>query len=770
MWFVDGCRWMRRCLFGLLGALGVYVASWAVPAYPGRVFYRCADGSGVYLYLKGDEQCKWAETEDGYTLLRDRSGAWCYAAVDERGETVASAWHVSAVRSGEVERFLQGVPKRIAVRKQTTSLRSAGSVWRTGGVVKGTQKTLVILMQFDDLPFTRSNRDFQALFNEAGFSEDGAQGSVRDFYRENSHGLLDLQSDVLGPFTAARPMRYYGENDRADQDSHPEELFLEAIEFASSEVSLSEYDTDGDGIINNIHIIYAGHGEEAGASSDAIWAHEMRFGTPCELAGVRITGYSCAPELRDNQGRGMSRIGVHCHEIGHSFGAMDFYDTDYEQNGEYPGTGEWDLMASGSWNNGGITPAHFNPYVKLSFGWVECETLSDERDGAVLLPAEEDNRIFRLETGTEGDYFLLENRQRMGFDAALPGSGLLVYHILPEMAERTETNRINALYPQTCYIVSANAGYAVPDGRADSYGDVDSRSCPFTSGNFTSQSVPAALAFDGTSAQMGLTQIAQEADGSILFDVTAEADGGGQEEPGDDSALLFADSFEDGELGWTVELLQGYARWETYRPRVFDLKPKPSDGAWYALLEWERMSLAPLPHVARMVSPLIKRRGNGQARLSFQFQNQRALSKSGKLRVLYREVGMKEWSVLATLSDACEEWQSSGCALPASSADFQVAFEGEMLVGLILLDDVEVHAESVTALETEVIHSALSCYGQKGRVYVENADASVPFYLYRLSGDVVYSGYLKEGVNTIEVPSGFYVAVQGKKAVKIRVD
>ena len=66
MWFVDGCRWMRRCLFGLLGALGVYVASWAVPAYPGRVFYRCADGSGVYLYLKGDEQCKWAETEDGF--------------------------------------------------------------------------------------------------------------------------------------------------------------------------------------------------------------------------------------------------------------------------------------------------------------------------------------------------------------------------------------------------------------------------------------------------------------------------------------------------------------------------------------------------------------------------------------------------------------------------------------------------------------------------------------------------------------------------------
>ena len=66
-------------------------------------------------------------------------------------------------------------------------------------------------------------------------------------------------------------------------------------------------------------------------------------------------GYSCAPELRGNRGSGLSRIGVHCHEIGHSFGAMDFYDTDYEVNGEYAGTGQWDLMASGNWNNEGVS-------------------------------------------------------------------------------------------------------------------------------------------------------------------------------------------------------------------------------------------------------------------------------------------------------------------------------------------------------------------------------------------------------------------------------
>ena len=76
------------------------------------------------------------------------------------------------------------------------------------------------------------------------------------------------------------------------------------------------------------------------------------------------------------------------------------------------------------------------------FGWTECETLAEGY--AELFPSLECNKVFRIDTGTDGDYFLLENRRQAGFDSALPGSGLIIYHILPQIEERAADNRINA--------------------------------------------------------------------------------------------------------------------------------------------------------------------------------------------------------------------------------------------------------------------------------------------------------------------------------------
>ena len=122
-------------------------------------------------------------------------------------------------------------------------------------------------------------------------------------------------------------------------------------------------------------------------------------------------------------GNGISRIGPHCHEIGHALGAMDYYDTNYEEDGHYPGCGVWDVMASGSWNNDGISPANFNPYVRIyDFGWEEAASLQKDAENEIR-PSCEKGNIYRLDTGTDGDYYLLENRQRVSFDEALPGEG-----------------------------------------------------------------------------------------------------------------------------------------------------------------------------------------------------------------------------------------------------------------------------------------------------------------------------------------------------------
>ena len=146
-------------------------------------------------------------------------------------------------------------------------------------------------MQFPDWEFVRSADDFQRLFNETGFREDGAMGSVRDYYNYVSHGRLDLLSDIKGPYTASQRMAYYGGNTSyGGADRNPYALFEEAVESVAMDVNLADYDVDKDGYVDNIHIIYAGYGEEAGASSDAIWAHEMTF-REITVQGVKINKY-----------------------------------------------------------------------------------------------------------------------------------------------------------------------------------------------------------------------------------------------------------------------------------------------------------------------------------------------------------------------------------------------------------------------------------------------------------------------------------------------
>ena len=75
--------------------------------------------------------------------------------------------------------------------------------------------------------------------------------------------------------------------------------------------------------------------------------------------------------------------------------------------------------------------------------WVirEPSGISITANGSVTIPdVKASHNVLRLwKDGTAGsEYFLVENRQRTGFDAQLPGDGLLVWHIDEESgAKRT---------------------------------------------------------------------------------------------------------------------------------------------------------------------------------------------------------------------------------------------------------------------------------------------------------------------------------------------
>lgn len=564
----------------------------AIPAYPFKTAVKTFNGKWVDIFMQGDEHHKFAFTTDNYTILNDSNG-WWYATQTENGEVKKSSFRLVAKEdeNSELKNFKQTCPEKlIPPTNISNTFRRVVNKSQTAGntPIVGERHALVILMQYQDVKFKCSKEAFDNLFNLLEYKENGATGSVRDFYRFASQGQLDYVSDIYGPFTSNYPMRFYGENDAIGNDANPQELCKEALRNLPDNLDLSLYDNDGDGIIDNVHIIYAGYGEEAGASSSAIWAHEY----PHQISinngrDITIAGYSCSPELSGNTNANITNIGVICHELGHALGAMDYYDTNYGTGGEYLGTGQWDIMASGSWNNDGKTPPSFNPYVRSCvFGWNRQEFLSPNMQ--VCLPRMElDNAeqtsIYRLETDDEGDYFLLENRQKYSFDEALPGEGLLIYHVHPDIEKYTKANTVNATHPQCIYPVCASG--STPS--MNEYGNINTEGCPFPGKTnnciFTADSSPAAIAWNGSAAKVSISNIRMDyTNGSILFstdDCVTNPD-----EPNiPEENIIYKESFEQGICNsFTVKSILGKGVWKTYKKGNFVMNPTsiptPADG------------------------------------------------------------------------------------------------------------------------------------------------------------------------------------------------
>jgi len=374
----------------------------------------------------------------------------------------------------------------------------------------GNRKLICILIGFTDKSFTKTNSDFVNLFNQLKYTVDGATGSVRDFFLEASYNQLDLSVDIFGPYTAANNMAYYGANDASGYDVKPGHLVKEACVFAyNSGANFANYDNDNDGAVDGVYVIYAGYGEEnSGAPANCIWAHAWSLSSSDAGAlfynGKIVNTYACSSELRSIIGTNITRIGVICHEFGHTLGAPDFYDTNYATGGQYDGTGRWDLQANGSWNGSvirdGKTPAHPNPYTKIYiYNWATATTLTTPTTILCKPSLTDKTAFYRINTNTPNEFYLIENRQsgKSDFDGSIPGSGLLIYH-----KHATVSN--NTTHPQRFYPVCANRATAILPASATSnhYGTINGAGCSFPgSANktaFNGTTTPAMFQWTGT--------------------------------------------------------------------------------------------------------------------------------------------------------------------------------------------------------------------------------------------------------------------------------
>ena len=290
---------------------------------------------------------------------------------------------------------------------------------------KGKMRCLVVLVDFKDNKGKRPADEFrEMLFSQGQLSP----GSMRDFYAENSRGHVDLDGQVVGWLRMPETYVYYtGGQSGTSPDNYPhnaQKMAEDAVRLAAKVINFKDFDRDGDGFLDGLFLIHAGEGAETDTDpatrGDKIWSHQWNLRTPFVSRGVSVYAYCTEPKD--------GRVGVFCHEFGHMLGLPDLYDTTNRSHG----VGAWCVMGAGSWNDDGLTPAHFCAWAKVRLGWLRPKVVR-AADSLMLDPVEAPHKgdVHRLWTGggVHQEYFLLENRQLIGFDRKLPGSGLLIWHI-----------------------------------------------------------------------------------------------------------------------------------------------------------------------------------------------------------------------------------------------------------------------------------------------------------------------------------------------------
>ncbi len=460
----------------------------------------------------------YTTTEDGLIIEKNKYGFYEYLTLDKNNISL------SGIEANDIERRSAKEKEFIKtlVDKNTKTMltnRMAAQNPNTRGIsTKGRKQALVILMEFPDRRMSYERVKFYRQFNERDYN---GTGSVRDFFGENSYGQLWLNFDVVGPYMAKHNMAYYGE-DKSKKDQRVRDLIDEAVHKANGDVDFSSFDADYDNIVDFVHIIYAGYSQAYGAEDNTIWPHQGTMSWFWSifhwLDGKMITKYSCSSELSWTSGNDMEGIGTTCHELGHILGAPDFYDKNDSTDGEFLGTGQWDLMDSGNDNEDGKSPAHFNPFIKTQiFGWAKLNDLPD-KGNVTLRPASTimgQESFYKLPTSTPDEYFILENRQWQGFDKGLPGHGLMIYHVHSDMKKvhSADVDWINTKHPQKFYPVSAGAKQN-PNSDPQSYNPINFN-CTFginDKNTFTSATTPSAVSWAGMPVDRELYFIREEGD------------------------------------------------------------------------------------------------------------------------------------------------------------------------------------------------------------------------------------------------------------------
>lgn len=472
----------------------------AKPAKPGTFEYSQPDGTTIILSVKGDWRYKAYFNAEGKRVYKTTDGYFRPAEND------------IAVPDNEDSPITES---------QLTSKLSTPGRFNDSFPLTGDQRGLVVLVNSTDCRFSMENpSDFYSrMLNEEGFSDYGCSGSARDFFVHNSGGTFTPTFDVYGPVTLAHDIQYYGGNNAYGAEKHAYEMIVEACDLINDDVDLSQYDRDGDSLIDNVYVYYAGYGEADSYQENTVWPHSW-FISRCTndkhlYDGVLLDRYACSNEIDYSQKR-PDGIGTFIHEFSHVMGLPDLYQTDSGTNCFTPG--QWSVMDVGSYNNKGLTPPNYSSFERAALGWTVPEPIIST--GICQL---EDfgtsNAALMIPTARDNEWYLLENRQNTGYDEYLPGHGLVIWHIDYDGQIWLSNGVNNDPAHQRVDLIEADGKLNARTRGGDCF--------PGTSGvtSFTKDSSPALVSWNGRPIGFDILDIREDENGRITFNVADDSSG-----------------------------------------------------------------------------------------------------------------------------------------------------------------------------------------------------------------------------------------------------
>ena len=469
---------MKKFLLSVFATLFMAMPVFASKANSEPFTVKQSDGTELTVVLHGDEHFHWYSTLDGVILAR-AGGQFFVAQIANDGAIVATEQlaHNAQQRSeseaslaAKQDLTLFNTPKAVA-RREAMRVQQMGRAGYNYFPHKGSPTAVVILAQFNDTKFYLPDpvKSFEQYFNgdiqnDFGNGENRNHGSVKKYFTDMSDRQFTPNFKIVGPVTLPKSMEYYGANSTGgSKDVNYRQFVKDACAEASKQQSFdnAEFDSDKDGCVDLVAIIFAGFGENNDPTNEnTLWAKTslQDFGSyngKSVKTAMMISELNAKKSLLGSGGSystpQINGVGVFCHEMSHTMGLPDFYSTTSPANEKDNQELEyWSLMDGGENVFNGYYPVAYTAFERKHMGWSDYVEMEDGKTYS-LTTADKGGRghVYynpnTLAAGRVSDYFVFENIQNTGWNSKLPGHGLIAYRVsmrISDMQYNTPLNNI----------------------------------------------------------------------------------------------------------------------------------------------------------------------------------------------------------------------------------------------------------------------------------------------------------------------------------------